>query len=302
VSSAAATGGAGTVFVLGAGRAGRSLARALVVAGVDVVGLHGRQPDPMAVPPVTGGALPDTLGTASVILVTVRDAQLGDALRQLASARLATGAVVLHASGATDPPEASALRALGHGVGTMHPLVPLADPERAVHLLRDAWIGVDGDPRAIIAATALAARLGAHALTIPPGQKPRYHAAAVFAANFPVVVAALAERLLEEAGVSEGEARAATIGLMGAAVSNLESGRPHDVLTGPIARGDVASVRGHLAVLADDAPALDAYVTLSRAALVLAHERGTSAERLAEISAALDAAQLEAAQRPPSTA
>ena len=83
-------------------------------------------------------------------------------------------------------------------------------------------------------------------------------------------------------------------GLMGAAVSNLETGRPHDVLTGPIARGDVASVQGHLAALADDSPALAAYVTLSRAALTLARERGTSAERLAEISAALDEASATA--------
>jgi predicted short-subunit dehydrogenase-like oxidoreductase (DUF2520 family) len=297
VSSPAAHGGTGTVFVLGAGRAGRSLARALVVAGVDVVGLHGRQTDLSATPPVTGGSLPDTLGSAAIVIVTVRDAQLGDALRQLANAALRPGAVVLHASGATDPSEAALLRVLGHAVGTMHPLVPLANPERAADVLRDAWIGVDGDSPAIAAAAALAVRLGAHALTIPPGEKPRYHAAAVFAANFPVVVAALAERLLEEAGVSEGEARAATVGLMGAAVSNLESGRPHDVLTGPIARGDVASVRGHLTALEHDAPALAAYVTLSRAALTLARERGTSAERLAEISAALDAAQ-----RPPSTA
>ena len=296
MSSPAADGGIGTVFVLGAGRAGRSLARALVVAGVDVVGLHGRQADVSVTPPVTGGGLPHTLGSAAIVIVTVRDAQLGDALRQLADAALRPGAVVLHASGATDPAEAALLRVRGHAVGTMHPLVPLANPDRAADVLRDAWIGVDGDPPAIAAATALASRLGAHALTIPPGQKPRYHAAAVFAANFPVVVAALAERLLEEAGVSEGEARAATVGLMGAAVSNLESGRPHDVLTGPIARGDVASVRGHLTALENDAPALAAYVTLSRAALTLARERGTSAERLAEISAALDGAQ-----RPPST-
>jgi predicted short-subunit dehydrogenase-like oxidoreductase (DUF2520 family) len=229
-----------------------------------------------------------------VVLVTVRDAQLGDALRQLSAATLASGAVVLHASGATDPPEASVLRLRGHPVGTLHPLVPLADPARAPSVLRGAWIGVDGDPAAVAAATALATRIGANALTIPPGEKPRYHAAAVFAANFPVVVAALAERLLVEAGVTETQARAATLGLMGAAVSNLETGRPHDVLTGPIARGDVASVRGHLEALAGDAPALAAYVTLSRAALTLARERGTPPDRLAEISGALDLAQ-----RPP---
>ena len=294
MSSNAAGGGSGTVFVLGAGRAGRSLARAFAVAGVDVVGLHGRQADSAAEPAITAGALPQSLGRARVVLVTVRDAQLGDALRQLSAAALAPGAIVLHASGATDPAEATALRTAGHPVGTMHPLVPLADPKRAPDVLRDAWIGVDGDAEAIRAATVLAERIGAHALTIPPGEKPRYHAAAVFAANFPVVVAALAERLLMEAGVAEEQARAATLGLMGAAVSNLETGRPHDVLTGPIARGDVASVQGHLAALAGDAPALAAYVTLSRAALTLARERGTSPERLAEISVALDEASATA--------
>ena len=294
MTSTAAAGGARTVFVLGAGRAGRSLARAFVVAGVDVVGLHGRHAEPFAKPPISAGPLPASLGRATVVLVTVRDAQLGGALRQLAAATLAPRAVVLHASGATDPPEAVALRDAGHPVGTMHPLVPLADPSRAPQMLRDAWIGVDGSPEAIRVATELTERLGAHALTIPPGEKPRYHAAAVFAANFPVVVAALAERLLMESGVAEREARSATLALMAAALSNLETGRPHDVLTGPIARGDVASVKGHLAALASDATALAAYVTLSRAALTLARERGTSAERLAEISVALDEASATA--------
>ncbi len=294
----AQAGGADNVFVLGAGRAGRSLARAFVAAGVSLVGLHGRRADPQATPPVTAGPLPSPLGRASIVLVTVRDAQLGDALRELASAELAGGAVVLHASGATDPAEASMLRSRGHAVGTLHPLVPLADPDRAADVLRGAWIGVDGDPSAVACASMLAARIGAHTITIPPGEKPRYHAAAVFAANFPVVVAALAERLLVEAGVAEVEARAATLGLMGAAVSNLETGRPHDVLTGPIARGDVASVRGHLEALARDTPALAAYVTLSRAALTLARERGTPLDRLAEISSALDEAMTRP-QRPP---
>jgi predicted short-subunit dehydrogenase-like oxidoreductase (DUF2520 family) len=265
---------------------------------VSVVGLHGRRADPSATPTVSAGPLPPALCTASVVLVTVRDAQLGDALRELTSAELARDAVILHASGAMDPAEASMLRARGHAVGTLHPLVPLADPDRAVAALRGAWIGVDGDPRAVACASALAGRIGAHTITIPPGEKPRYHAAAVFAANFPVVVAALAERLLVEAGVAEVEARAATLGLMSAAVSNLETGRPHDVLTGPIARGDVASVRGHLAALSQDAPALAAYVTLSRAALTLARERGTPLDRLAEISTALDEAMPER-QRPP---
>jgi hypothetical protein len=85
------------------------------------------------------------------------------------------------------PSEASLLRVRGHAVGTMHPLVPSRIRSSRGRFATHG--SVDGDLPAIAAATALAGRLGAHALTIPPGEKPRYHAAAVFAANFVVVAA-----------------------------------------------------------------------------------------------------------------
>src|SRR5256885_17097219 len=112
---------AARVFVIGAGKAGRALTHAMRVGGVDVVGLHGRQ----SAHGVTSGALPATLALASVVLVTVRDAELDGALHDLLGAPLATGAVVLHASGSAEPPTLDALRARGHPGGTFHPLLPL---------------------------------------------------------------------------------------------------------------------------------------------------------------------------------
>jgi predicted short-subunit dehydrogenase-like oxidoreductase (DUF2520 family) len=277
------------VFVLGAGRAGQSLARALVAAGVSVVGLHGRRAVAGA-RRVSAGPLPKALADADTILLTVRDVQLPDAIREVNAATLAPHAVVLHASGASEPAELALLRDRGYACGTMHPLVPLSDPERAVELLRGAWIGVDGDVPAVARAESLALGIGARALHIPPGEKARYHAAAVFAANFPVVLSALAERLLHDAGVAEGEARGAVHHLMAAAVQNLGDQLPAAALTGPIVRGDVASVRRHLDVLAGDTALLESYVVISRAALALAAEQGTPAARLAEIDAALTAA------------
>jgi predicted short-subunit dehydrogenase-like oxidoreductase (DUF2520 family) len=237
-----------------------------------VVGLHGRTVEPG----ITAGTLPSSLSRATVVIVTVRDAQLEAALAELGAVLPNGDVVVLHASGSMEPEGLDALRRRGHACGTLHPLVPLADPARAPELLQGAWIGIDGDPAARATAARLASRLGAHTLAIPAGEKPRYHAAAVFAANFPTVLAAIAEGLLERCGVSPADSRAAVERLMAAAVENLRAGTPERMLTGPVVRGDVAAVDRHLAVLGDDPVALEAYVALTHAAAIVASRGGAT--------------------------
>lgn len=275
--------------MLGAGRAGRCLAAALSAAGVPIAGLHGRRAI-AGTPPVTAGDLPPSLTTALAVLVTVRDDQLADALRELAAAPLPRGAIVLHASGSRDPrPQLDVLRAAGHPSGTFHPLVPMADPARATEWLRGAWVGVDGDAEAVRVAQSLAARLGAHVLTIPEN-RDLYHAAAVMVSNFPTVLAALAAQLMQRAGVEPGAAGPATRHLLAAAVANLGDAEPHAVLAGPVSRGDAGTVARHLAVLRGDPVAYAAYIALSRAALPLAAARGVDPIYLRQIAELLDGA------------
>ena len=275
------------VFVLGAGRAGRSLARAFAASGVRVAALHGRLASDERDLEVHAGPLPPDLGGARTVVVTVRDDQLDAALGEIADLDGVRELVVLHASGSADPAALGRLRSLGHACGTFHPLVPLADETRAPALLRGAWFGVDGDERAMEAATSLAGALGARTLRIPPGEKGRYHAAAVLSANFPTVLAALAERLLAHAGVETIAARAAVRSLMRAAVGNLEGAEPADALTGPIRRGDLSAVQRHLAALDGDVDAGSVYVTLSVAAIALAREAGTDSASLDRIGGEL---------------
>jgi predicted short-subunit dehydrogenase-like oxidoreductase (DUF2520 family) len=278
--------------VLGAGRAGRCLAAALGDAGVPVVGLHGRRAvaGPLA---VSAGELPPSLTTATVILVTVRDDQLPEALAQLLAAPLAPGAVVLHASGSRDPrPQLDALRAAGHPCGTFHPLVPMADPARASALLRGGWVGVDGDPGAVRVAEALADCLGAHVLTIPPS-RDMYHLAAVMVSNFPTVLAALAAQLMQRAGVDAVAAGQAVRHLLSAAVANLGDAEPQAVLAGPVSRGDTGTVTRHLAALRGDPATLAVYVALSRAALPLAAAQGADSGQLRQIADLLDRSSSE---------
>ena len=274
------------VFILGAGRAGRGLSRALRASGVDVVGLHGRRAE--AIPDaVSGGAIPARIAAATAVIVAVRDGQLDDALGELRRAPLAARSVVLHASGSATPRGLDALRAAGHPAGTFHPLVPIADPARAAALFQGAFVGLDGDAAAIAAGERLAARLGARTLRIPAGEKPTYHAAAVIASNFPTVLAALAARLLVGLGVAERDAWGATRALMHGAVANLDGETPARALTGPIARGDAETVRAHLAALRAHPETRALYTALSAIAVEIAREGGAGPTELSEIAGLL---------------
>ena len=281
------------VFVLGAGRAGSGLARALRASGVEIIGVHGTRAveSDTSEDRVTAGPIPEHVRDADIVLITVQDARLESALEELLGSPLRPSTVILHASGSSDPQTLHRLRQAGHACGTFHPLVSLADPARAAALLRQSWIGIDGDPVATVAARELARALGARVLIIPEGEKGRYHAAAVFAANFPTVLAAIAIRLLREAGIPEQEGWAALRGLMAATVANVQEGEPAEVLTGPIVRGDADTIMRHLGALASDPFARDAYIALSRAALPLAEQAGTEARLLRSIDLLLGGAE-----------
>ena len=270
------------VFVLGAGRAGRGLTRALRTAGVNVVGLHGRRSDAAAPDPVSAGPLPVSLADAGVVLVAVQDAALDAAIDELLAGPLAAGAALLQASGSATPARLDEARRRGHPSGTFHPLVPLADPARAPGLLRGGWVGLDGDADAVDAGRRLAVALGASTLLIPPGQKARYHAAAVFASNFPTVLAAIAERLMREAGVDAASGTDAVRALLAAAAANVASGDTRAALTGPVVRGDAVTIGRHLDALSSDEEARDVYRCLSRAALSMM-PAGQGSEKIREL-------------------
>ena len=281
------------LFVLGAGRAGLGVARAVAEAGGEVVGVHGRRPLPAEAPlgTVTAGRLPAALDAATVVLVAVRDHQLDAALAELRERGVPPGAAVLQASGSADPAGFGPLRAEGIACGTFHPLVPLARPGLAPGLLRGAWVGIDGDPRAQGAASALAECVGARVLHIPAGEKGRYHAAAVFASNFPTVLAAVAERLLAASGVPAAEAGPAVRHLLSSAAANLAGGDTAPALTGPVVRGDVETVRRHVDALSATPDVLALYRALSAVALDLARTAGADPAALAAIDEVLGGAR-----------
>ena len=277
------------LVLVGAGRAGRALAAASRAAGLAFVLLDRTAIVEQHGPPVAASR-EDALRNAPLILVAVRDGQLDVALDALRGESLRPDVVMLQVSGSAEPAARERLTEAGVHYGTFHPLLPLIDPTLASFRLQGSVIGIEGDVVAHAAARKLARRLGASTIEIPRDERAAYHAAAVIASNFPVTLAALAEGLLSRIGVDSVSAHRAVRALMAASVENLAAApRALDALTGPIARGDVATVRAHTTALHGLRPYHDLYETVSRATLALMQERGDDPALIAGIETALDA-------------
>jgi predicted short-subunit dehydrogenase-like oxidoreductase (DUF2520 family) len=106
--------------------------------------------------------------------------------------------------------------------------------------------------------------------------------------NFPALLMDAGEQLLRAIGLAPDDARAALLPLFAAAAENVKARPSAQALTGPLARGDVETVRKHLAALAASPELRAFYVALSRAAIPLARTAGTDPAKLAEVAALLD--------------
>ena len=224
-----------TLRVIGPGRAGRSLSLALDRAGWRVLPPLGRGDD------VAGAAA----GTDLLVIATP-DAVIAEVAQAI---QAVDSTVVAHLAGslgldvlAPHPRRAS-----------LHPLVPLADPEIGSQQLRGAWFAVAGDDLA----DRVVADLGGHAVPVADSDRAAYHAAACIASNHLVALLAQAERVAATAGVP----LAAYLDLVRATVDNVERLGPAAALTGPAARGDWATIDAHRAALPrSERPAYDAMV------------------------------------------
>ena len=262
----------GPVAIVGAGRMGRGLSLALQEAGVEATLLdRTRRPE-------------DTL-RAALVLIAVPDDAIGGVASELAREQ-AVGErhVVLHLSGLLDRHALHDLAVTGAALGSFHPLQSIADPSTAGARLRGAFAGLEGDDRALDAGEQLARALGMHAVRLAPGAKAAYHAGAVIASNYVVVLASVAEGLARQAGVPPAEAGALYLPLMRGTVANLALGASA-ALTGPVRRGDAATVRRHLAALAPGDRTL--YRALGLVALGLAREAGLAEGPAAAVERAL---------------
>jgi predicted short-subunit dehydrogenase-like oxidoreductase (DUF2520 family) len=224
--------------LIGPGRAGRSLTRALEEAGWVLAGELGRRDR-------KGGAAEGV----DLLVIATPDAAIAEVAQGV---RPVPATVVAHLSGAVglDVLAPHPRRA------SLHPLVPLPNPLTGAARLRGAWFAVAGDPMAQQVVEAV----GGRPLAVAEADRALYHAAAVIASNHLVALLGQVERVAGAAGVP----LAAYLDLARAAVDDVAQLGPAAALTGPVARGDWETVGRHLAALApEERPAYEALAQLA---------------------------------------
>jgi predicted short-subunit dehydrogenase-like oxidoreductase (DUF2520 family) len=235
-----------SISIIGRGRLGGALSRRLRAAGYRLL-------------PTANGDL---------VFLTVPDAAIRQVAKELAQGRDLSRRAVVHCSGAHPAAWLEAAVLAGASVGVFHPLQTFATPQAPVD---GCFCGIEADrtwkPRLFRIARAIGARpFDLHGLN-----RALYHAAAVMLSNYTLTLVEVGERLLAKAGLDQ--AHAAAIPLLRGTLRNAQALTPARALTGPIARGDAATIALHVRALAPMPDLLELYRAVGSATLDMARQQ-----------------------------
>ncbi len=291
------------VGVIGAGRVGAVLAAALRARGHEIVAVAGESDASMRrVAELLPGVpvdKPTAVARASdVLLLTVPDDMLDNVATQLAaSGALHAGQYVVHTSGSHGLRVLEPAVRVGARAVAAHPAMTFTGTARDLDRLSACVFGVTAGPAERDWARQLVDELGGEVMWVPEDRRSLYHAGLAHGANHLVTLVSQAMELLGAAGADDPAAILRP--LLVAALDNALS-EGDAALTGPIVRGDVNTVRAHLAQITATAPdTLPSYIALARATLDRVVTDGRVLPiRAAAIRRVLDQALVDAAAEP----
>jgi predicted short-subunit dehydrogenase-like oxidoreductase (DUF2520 family) len=272
-----------TLNIVGAGHVGRALGRLFAARGVlavqDVL-TRSMASAQAAVAFIGAGQAVDAIAAlrqADVWMLAVSDDRIAEVASELAAGRDLRGAVVFHCSGAKASTDLAPLRAAGAFVASVHPVRSFADPWQVADAFDGTFCGIEGDEQALALLNSAFTAIGARLVTIDARAKTVYHAASVFASNYLTTVLDAALRAYQAAGIPDEVARELARPLALETLSNVFRLGPETALSGPIARGDAATVARQQAAVTSWDPATGAlYEALAAAAWDLAARKRAS--------------------------
>ena len=266
--------------IIGAGHAGRVLARLFAASGEFEIGGVLTRSAASAADAVAfigaGHVVTDVaqMDRSDAWMLAVPDDQIAAVCAQLAAAVPLAGALVFHCSGAKSSRELDAAAQAGALTASAHPIRSFADPGAVAHAFGGTWCGVEGAPGAITMLEPALLAIGGRVARIDASAKTVYHAAAVFASNYLVTVIDAALRAYQAAGIPEAAARELARPLATETLANVFRLGPEAALSGPIARGDMVTVARQQAAVAEwDPDSGKLYEALAEATVSLAARR-----------------------------
>lgn len=249
-----------TLNIIGCGNVGKTLGRLWAANGTFVIQdvlNRSLQSSEQAVAFMQAGravAAYENLRPADVTMIAAPDGQISACSEALAqSGTLRPGSVVFHCSGALPSGELRATARQGAAVASVHPIRSFAAPEQAAMVFAGTFCGIEGNEDAFNLLNQSFSAIGARLVPIDAEFKSVYHAAAVFASNYLVTLLDVALQAYAKSGIPNDVALQLMEPLVRGTVDNVFRLGPTEALTGPIARGDIATaVRQYRAVKAWD--------------------------------------------------
>ncbi|KPF70091.1 hypothetical protein IP84_03110 [beta proteobacterium AAP99] len=263
---------------IGAGRVAQTLARAAQQAGWTVSHVASRHAEhaqalAAALPDCTADSAPAVVARCDLVLLTVSD----DAIATVcASLPWRAGQAAIHCSGATEVSALAPAAAAGASTGGFHPLTVFADPAATLPSLPGCTVAIEAQDPLKRILEQLAQDLQLRPLSLPPGARARYHAAAHYAGAFLNALLGDAARLWASFGATEAQMLAALAPLARSTLNAAQAGGLAGSLPGVVSRGDVGTLAKHLRAL-DDLPEPDLaalYRTLALRTLETARRAG----------------------------
>ncbi len=294
---------------IGAGKLATGMALALHTRGYQIAAVTNRTAgSAQKLASLVSGmeALPsaaEAVATCDIIFITTPDAAIEDVARSLT---WRAGQGVIHCSGALSLEPLGVAAAAGASIASFHPLQTLAcieTSQEAAERLSGICYALEADGWLSDWLELAAHDLGGHTIRLAPEDRALYHQAAVFACGYVSTLLDAAEEMWVHLGLSPAQARAALAPLAQTTVSNFGRVGSHASVTGPIPRGDVATVERQLAALRTSLPRLTplaSHLGLRSLAFAPADRRQALASALQLATQELDASPSNAPAAPTS--
>jgi predicted short-subunit dehydrogenase-like oxidoreductase (DUF2520 family) len=219
---------------------------------------------------------------AQFVFITTPDDVIGEVAARI---RWYKGQSIVHCSGAHSIDIIESARQFGANTGCLHPLQTFASIEQAIENLPGSTFAIEAEEPLLTILKEMSTAMAGHWVILEANDKVLYHTAAVFACNYLITLMKLATDLWQDFGVSREQAIKALLPLLRGTLSNIENVGLPNCLTGPIARGDLGTIKKHLEALEKESPyLLSTYKQLGLQTLPIALAKGKiNSEKVQEL-------------------
>jgi len=271
---------------IGAGPVGTAFGVRLSQQGYEVIAVHDIRFDAAErfAEKVTGCQVCETAqrvaDMAEFVFITTPDDVIARVALQV---NWHSGQSVVHCSGACSTDVLKPAREGGATVGSFHPCQTFASINQAVENLPGSTFAIEAEEPLLSVLKEMANALHGSWLEVKAEDKALYHASATIVCNYLCTIVKLATDLWQNFGRSTAEATEAFLPILRGSVNNIANVGLPGCLTGPIARGDLDTIRKHVNALTKRAPTIvGLYKALGLATIPIALAKGTINESVAE--------------------